>query len=293
MKREFLLGVTLVLVVPSMVLAEGVGAEAVFQNGMGARALGMGSAFVAIADDSSAAYWNPAGLAKLKAIYLFGGFFPGGLFEQIGYQFFSASGAIGPIVAGGALVKSSIITETFSDFDSMFLGTVAVDVMGMFAVGANAKWYNHVMDGMRLNGLGYDAGFLINLGRILSLGGMAYDINNTIMAPVGDIVEARFTLGAALRLFREAVSVATDYDYFRKSVHAGLELIPTRILRGFPFQFAIRFGRVFLPGEEWQTQTMGMGLTIWNFSIDFASISYTSPLFPSQNNLIVSGEFYF
>ena len=33
---------------------------------MGARALGMGSAFVAIADDATATYWNPAGLTKVK-----------------------------------------------------------------------------------------------------------------------------------------------------------------------------------------------------------------------------------
>jgi hypothetical protein len=40
--------------------------------GIGARALGMGSGFVALANDASAAYWNPAGLATLpKAEMLF------------------------------------------------------------------------------------------------------------------------------------------------------------------------------------------------------------------------------
>jgi hypothetical protein len=34
--------------------------------GVGARALGMGGAFVGLSDDASAAYWNPAGLAFLK-----------------------------------------------------------------------------------------------------------------------------------------------------------------------------------------------------------------------------------
>ena len=33
--------------------------------GIGARATGMGAAFVAVADDPSAAYWNPAGVARL------------------------------------------------------------------------------------------------------------------------------------------------------------------------------------------------------------------------------------
>ncbi len=34
--------------------------------GAGARALGMGNAFVSISDDATAVYWNPAGLARLK-----------------------------------------------------------------------------------------------------------------------------------------------------------------------------------------------------------------------------------
>ncbi|GAB4269115.1 MAG: hypothetical protein Kow0029_04960 [Candidatus Rifleibacteriota bacterium] len=41
-------------------------AGAYLKMGVGARALGMGSAFTALADDSTAAFWNPAGLARLK-----------------------------------------------------------------------------------------------------------------------------------------------------------------------------------------------------------------------------------
>jgi hypothetical protein len=35
--------------------------------GVGARALGMGGSFVSVADDASAAYWNPAGLIQLQS----------------------------------------------------------------------------------------------------------------------------------------------------------------------------------------------------------------------------------
>ena len=34
---------------------------------VGTRALGMGGAFVAVADDPSAVYWNPAGLPRMGA----------------------------------------------------------------------------------------------------------------------------------------------------------------------------------------------------------------------------------
>ena len=38
--------------------------------GMGAAALGMGGAFTAVANDQSATYWNPAGLAKMQGFHL-------------------------------------------------------------------------------------------------------------------------------------------------------------------------------------------------------------------------------
>ncbi len=41
-------------------------AGAFMADGGGARALGMGSAFAAVADDASATFWNPAGLAGLQ-----------------------------------------------------------------------------------------------------------------------------------------------------------------------------------------------------------------------------------
>jgi hypothetical protein len=40
--------------------------NAVLQIGVGARALGMGGAYVAVADDSTATYWNPAGLPSIQ-----------------------------------------------------------------------------------------------------------------------------------------------------------------------------------------------------------------------------------
>src|SRR5690554_8157272 len=35
-------------------------------TGIGARGIGMGGAFSAVADDGTAAYWNPAGITQLK-----------------------------------------------------------------------------------------------------------------------------------------------------------------------------------------------------------------------------------
>jgi long-chain fatty acid transport protein len=65
MKRLIVLSLALIVVVSSVALADGVGAFSAFKNGIGARALAMGGAFVAVADDATAVYWNPAGLAQV------------------------------------------------------------------------------------------------------------------------------------------------------------------------------------------------------------------------------------
>ena len=47
------------------VAEEGSHAAEFLSHGVGARALGMGSSFVSIADDATATYWNPAGLVQI------------------------------------------------------------------------------------------------------------------------------------------------------------------------------------------------------------------------------------
>jgi len=41
--------------------------------GLGARAMGMGGAYIAVAEDFTATYWNPAGLAQIRRFELYGG----------------------------------------------------------------------------------------------------------------------------------------------------------------------------------------------------------------------------
>jgi hypothetical protein len=43
-----------------------------FELGIGARALGMGGAYLGVSDDYSAGYWNPAGLAQIRRLEGFG-----------------------------------------------------------------------------------------------------------------------------------------------------------------------------------------------------------------------------
>ena len=53
---------------PSALFSAGVGTTAgqFLRVGLGARAVGLGGAFSALADDVTAIYWNPAGLAQIE-----------------------------------------------------------------------------------------------------------------------------------------------------------------------------------------------------------------------------------
>ncbi len=70
--RRWLGAVALVAAGLSVVRAETVFGDAgdYLRQGAGARPLGMGGAFTAVADDASAEYWNPAGLAFLDEYQL-------------------------------------------------------------------------------------------------------------------------------------------------------------------------------------------------------------------------------
>jgi len=69
MRTRLVKGLSVCLfLVPAMALLASSGQPGLFlRAGEGARPLGLGGAFCALADDASAAYWNPSGLAQLNA----------------------------------------------------------------------------------------------------------------------------------------------------------------------------------------------------------------------------------
>lgn len=71
MKRLLFIAVLLIMLLQFLTCQNILGmpgdnAAAFMKIGSGARAIGLGSAFVAAADDVSASFWNPAGLARLE-----------------------------------------------------------------------------------------------------------------------------------------------------------------------------------------------------------------------------------
>ncbi|MFC2084109.1 PorV/PorQ family protein [Bacteroidota bacterium] len=108
----------------------------------GARATGMGSAFVAVADDPSTIYWNPAGLARLNqhgAVFDYTKWF-----ADIGYNFAAISLDLGSF---GALGASFIV----SDIDEMNVTTIAEpngtgETFGVRDVAFSLAWSYNLTD---------------------------------------------------------------------------------------------------------------------------------------------------
>jgi long-chain fatty acid transport protein len=80
--RRFLSGLVLIL----FIFSGSVFANGLSLNSVGTKALSMGGAFVGLADDATAIYWNPAGLAGQKSSlqFFFTGVMPSGSYKTTG-----------------------------------------------------------------------------------------------------------------------------------------------------------------------------------------------------------------
>ena len=119
--------------------------------GQGARATAMGSAFVSIADDASAIYWNPAGLAKIEGAGVI--FDRTTWFADVNYNFVSGYFNLGDMGAIGLSFTSSeygdmkVTTidepegtgELFTANDAVFALSYAINLTDNFAIGFSPK----------------------------------------------------------------------------------------------------------------------------------------------------------
>ncbi len=174
--------------------------------GVGSRALGMGGSFVAVADDASAAYWNPAGLTFLPAVNLqathaevFGGILKHDVVSwgmPIGNDDNRATIGVTAIrlsvddikVTKDALIEESgglvridpSRVETKSAYDLGLLFSYARAVGDRWSVGGTFKMIRQsLLDDGSSFGLGADLGFLFHPNPRTSFGLRLADITTT------------------------------------------------------------------------------------------------------------------
>ncbi len=160
------------ILVASPVLAGGsAGTESPFAFGVGARALSLGGAYVALADGPSALAWNPAGLAgqtmKQVSFFYTSPFVSDNRYTFVGYVHpFLDLGtvAFGNLRYGvGGIAKYDATGEAlgeFSDSQNEWILGYALPPFGPVRFGANLKIETHSLDGYSATGAGADIGFL-------------------------------------------------------------------------------------------------------------------------------------
>jgi len=239
--------------------AEGVDAGSFLRDGVGARAFGLGGAFVAVADDVSAPFWNPAGVAGLTGIHA-GGMYTNRFGQDILFQSLGATMTFPGLGGGVSMARSSIEGipfygehegESFADTQTVWLATLGCDLGYLvprlqsdsgsaFWIGGNLKTYTHGVLGGSGTGIGLDLGVLVHLsfpwGEV-SVGLVGQDVGGTTVRwtgtphnPTNEVpwinkVGASFTLlGGALRLNGQG-DVAVGRSKLNRA-HLGAEVWP-------------------------------------------------------------------
>jgi len=147
---------------------QGAGDAAHFlREGLGARARGMGGAFVAIGDGVSASYWNAAGLVQTASVRLEGTYESrfGGLFDL---QYVTGCFSSPPIGVGGAWIHSQPY--------SVYILSVAGKLENL-SLGLTGKLYDFSANGEGAHGLGIDVGSLFRIP--LSKSELAFGFTST------------------------------------------------------------------------------------------------------------------
>jgi len=256
----------------------------VFQGGHGAKALGMGGAFCAIADDATGALWNPAGLA-FAGPWIGGAtsnLFAAGGFEGVGYQFISGGFTFEGYAVGlgwanataGALYNASL-----------YLGTVGIAIADFGSVGVNVKYYTETIEGDSEAGFGFDIGVLFPLTDEIAIGVVAKDVGGTAMGE-GQTIEPMYAAGVGLKMLEGAITLAADVDF------AGMDFGLAGIKAGLEFvlieNLAVRAG-IVSPTADFSDYyfTVGAGLSIGDFEIDAAYVLQAEP----GESLVLSATF--
>lgn len=158
---------------------------------IGARASAMGGAFVAVADDATALYWNAAGIARIdpdkSELTLNHASWPGELsFDHVGYVFHlkKIPGAFGvsaralsmdPMVETTAYQPDPVVgTGSTFDAGSMAFGlTYARSFTDKFSAGVTANFVHEGLADLSAQNFAFDIGTLYDVGTLGMKIGMA------------------------------------------------------------------------------------------------------------------------
>lgn len=299
------------LLSPTLANADKYAAE-FMRIGVGARALGMGGAFTAVANDASTAYWNPAGMARLED--------PEILFmhaEQFGdlatHDFFAyAQPMMGD---GGSAVGISVVRfgvdgiqstrdawtdrnqngrpdpgevdvtrfRTESDVEWGVLFTYARKLNSRIDLGGNLKVIRQGLVDNTSFGMGVDLGVLYRASRNVALGLRAADITTTQISwdtGTREVVTPSFVFGASYHVplpalhgdLTASVDLSTTLDGRAEVSQIGSDSASADLLGGLEYWFSNAVA--VRAGVFGEDWTAGGGLRYRSLGADYAFLPH-------------------
>lgn len=176
----------LLCVPPQSVYSQGVSSDNVgtssanfLKLGVGARAAALGGAFVAIADDATASYWNPAGLAQLSATELV--FMHNDWYQDIKSEYLGAAFPLSHrmVVGLGVTYLDYGVFDSYDENDQpagsysanalAFSASGSLGINDNLSIGVTGKLFSEKLDQSSATGYAIDAGALYRIG-VVALG---------------------------------------------------------------------------------------------------------------------------
>ncbi|OGF44210.1 MAG: hypothetical protein A2452_05380 [Candidatus Firestonebacteria bacterium RIFOXYC2_FULL_39_67] len=228
LRNKYIFGIILLLLLASQL-------EAAFEGlYMGARPIGMGSAFVSVSDDSNAILWNPAGLSQLKKIEivtlyskLYWNIQDDNLNKNFAGFVLPFDKNIGTLGVGWANSSSSLYCE------NVFLFSFGRIIFEGFSFGFNAKAmlktyavndYTLIdpvfVNGNLAFGISFDFGMLYKITRDLSIGITVDNINRPDIHlqdtdKVCAVIKGGCSLSLGSLLFFKNILASAELDYYK------------------------------------------------------------------------------
>lgn len=180
-----------IFLIPLQALAQNAGqAGSYLQLGAGVRPLGLGGAFVAVANDVAAGHWNPAGLGQLHEPQFAGMYSALSLDRK--YNYVAAAyplGAAGTISASWvnyqvgeieARDREGVETGKYSNAENAVLISYGKVLHTALALGGGIKLLRHDLAQRSANGIGYDLGMLFKASEVFTLGATLQNLSAQI-----------------------------------------------------------------------------------------------------------------
>ncbi len=269
---------TVLLMVAACVVLGTIPARAEFEDKMvSARALAMGGAFVAVADDASAVYWNPGALPQVRNLKI----------TTMHAKLFSLADLRHDYLAGATPVPymQSVLAGSWSRFggrnyrEDEWAMAIAREMGEHHMMGiALRQLSSKIVDTPTMEGFAIDAGLLVKVGEHLRIGLMARNLNKP---EVNDVIPQVSKLGVAIQAFPNLILAV---DAVRESSqplqwHIGEEYYVND-------NFALRAGYSTNP----KRLTAGFGFTLEGWNVDYAYM--THDVLPPTHRVSLSMDFW-